>query len=113
MVENRVTPALKDTFHRVLEQKNQIYSVQSDIESRQQELGSINKDQAPIRENMKVLKGSAEEKALLQRYTRQVDSQEDRLNTPTKEIGDLEKKKSQQQLKLDAMVQEIALDESF
>jgi hypothetical protein len=113
VVENRVTPALKDAFHRVLEQKNQIYFVQSDIESRQQELGSINKDQARIRENMKVLKGSAEEKALLQRYTRQLDSQEDRLNTLSKEIGDLEKKKSQQQLKLDAMVQEIALDESF
>jgi hypothetical protein len=113
MVENRVTPALKDAFHRVLEQKNQIYFVESDIESRQQELGSINRDQARIRENMKALKGSAEEKALLQRYTKQLDSQEDRLNTLNKEVSDLQHKKSQEQLKLDAMVQEIAMDESF
>jgi hypothetical protein len=113
VIENRVTPALKDAFHRVLEQKNQIYFVQSDIESRQQELNAINKDQARVRENMKVLKGSAEEKALLQRYTKQLDSQEDRLSTLNKEISDLEQKKSQEQLKLDAMVQAMALDESF
>ena len=112
-VENRVTPALKDAFHRVLEQKNQIYFVQSDIESRQQELNAINQDQARLRENMKVLRGSAEEKALLQRYTKQLDSQEDRLTTLNQEVRDLEHKKSQKQLKLDAMVQEIALDESF
>ena len=113
LVENHVTPALQDAFHRVLEQKNQIYFVQSDIESRQRELTAINRDQARVRENMKVLKGSAEEKALLLRYTRQLDSQEDRLTTLNKEIRDLEHKKSQEQLKLEAMVQEIALDESF
>jgi hypothetical protein len=113
VVENHVTPALKDAFHRVLEQKNQIYFVQSDIESRQQELTAINRDQARVRENMKVLKGSAEEKALLLRYTKQLDSQEDRLAALNKEISELEQKKSQEQLKLDAMVQEIALDESF
>ena len=113
VVENHVTPALTDAFHRVLEQKNQIYFVQSDIESRKQELTAINRDQARVRENMKVLKGSAEERALLLRYTKQLDSQEDRLTTLNKEISDLERKKSQEQLKLDAMVQEIALDESF
>ena len=95
------------------EQKNQICLVQSDTESRQQELNAINKDQARIRENMKVLKGSAEEKALLQRYTKQLDSEEDRLTNLNQEANDLEQKKSQERLKLDAMVQEIALDESF
>jgi hypothetical protein len=62
---------------------------------------------------MKVLKGSAEEKALLQRYTRQLDSQEDRLNTLTKEISDVQEKQAQAQQQLDRMVQEITLDEHF
>jgi hypothetical protein len=112
-VENRMTPALQEAFHRVLDQKNQISRLQSDIGSRQQELNAINKDQARIRENMKALKGSAEEKALLQRYTKQLDSQEDRLNTLNKEIADLQQRQSQEQQKLDAMVQQITLDESF
>jgi predicted nucleic acid-binding Zn-ribbon protein len=113
VVENRTTPELQQAFRRVLDQKNQVYFVQSDIQSRQQELGAINKDQARIRENMKALKGSAEEKALLQRYTRQLASQEDSLNTLNKEIAELQKKQVAEQQKLDAMVQEIALDASF
>ena len=87
--------------------------MQSAIGSRQQELNAINKDQARIRENMKALKGSAEEKALLQRYTKQLDSQEDRMNTLNKEIAESQQKQAQEQQKLDEMVQQITLDESF
>ncbi len=112
-VENRMTPALQQAFRRVLDQKDAISRIQSQVESRQHELGAINKDQARIRENMKALKGSAEEKALLQRYTKQLDSQEDRLSALNKEIADLQQKQSQEQQKLDDMVQQIALDESF
>jgi hypothetical protein len=112
-VENRMTPALQEAFRRVLEQKNQISRIQSQNESCQHELNTINKDQARIRENMKALKGSAEEKALLQRYTKQLDSQEDRLNTLNKEISDLQGKQAQEQQKLDDLVQQITMDESF
>ena len=62
---------------------------------------------------MKALKGSAEEKALLQRYTRQLDSQEDRLSALTKEMSDLQEKHTQAEGQLDRMVQEITLDEHF
>ena len=41
----------------------------------------IGEDQACVRENMKALRGSADEKPLLQRYTRQLDAQETRLET--------------------------------
>ena len=59
------------------------------------------------------LQGSAEEKSLIQRYTKQLDSQEDRLNTLNKEIADLQQKQAQEQQKLDDMVQQITMDESF
>jgi hypothetical protein len=62
---------------------------------------------------MKALKGSAEEKALLQRYTRQLDSQEDRLTTLNKEISDLQEKHTLAEGQLDRMVQDITLDEHF
>ena len=62
---------------------------------------------------MKALKGSTEEKALLQRYTRQLDSQEDRLNKLTKEISDVQEKQTRAQQQLDRMVREITLDEHF
>ena len=111
--QGRITPAMQDAFRRVLDQKNQVSNLATQLQSRQQEVESITKDQARLRENMKALRGSTEEKALLQRYTRQLDSQEDRLNTLTKEISDLQEKQTQAQQQLDRMVQEITLDEHF
>ena len=113
VAENRVTPELQDAFRRVLDQKSRIAGLQAQTGMRQQELEAINRDQGRIRENMKTLKGSAEEKELVQRYTRQLNSQEDRLNTLTKEIGDLQGQQSQEQQKLEAMVQQITIDQNF
>jgi hypothetical protein len=108
-VENRLTPELQQAFHQVLDQKNRISDLQSQLANRQRELKEINDDQARIRENMKALKGSAEEKALLQRYTHQLDTQEDRLTALHKEIADLSKRKVDEQQKLDELVQHISL----
>jgi hypothetical protein len=111
--QGRISPALQDAFRRILDQKNQVGSLETQLRARQQEMEAITKDQARLRENMKALKGSSEEKALLQRYTRQLDSQEDRLNTLNKEIADLQERHTQAQQQLDQMVQQITLDESF
>ena len=109
----RITPELKEVFRRVLDQKNQVRSLETQVKSHQQELEAITRHQARLRENMKALKGSAEEKTLLQRYTRQLDAQEDRLNTLNKEISDAQEKYTHEQEKLDHMVQEITMDQSL
>jgi hypothetical protein len=111
--QRQITPAMQDAFRRVLDQKNKVDSLGTQIKARQHEVETITKDQARLRENMKALKGSAEEKALLQRYTRQLDSQEDRLNVLTKEISDLQEKQAQARNQLDQIVQQITLDENF
>jgi hypothetical protein len=111
--QRQITPAMQEAFRRVLDQKNKVDSLGTQIKARQHEVETITKDQARLRENMKALKGSAEEKALLQRYTRQLDAQEDRLNTLTKEISDLQEKQAQARNQLDQIVQQITLDESF
>jgi len=110
IAENNITPELQAAFRRVLDQKNKISDLETQIETRQKELGAINTDQARIRENMKALKGSAEEKALLLRYTKQLDSQEDRLTTLHKEIADLQQQHDAEQGKLEDMVQHITLN---
>ena len=73
----------------------------------------IEKDQARLRENMKALKGSAEERALIQRYTRELDSQEDRLAALRKEKEDLDAKAVQMQQDLETIVNQLVLDERF
>jgi hypothetical protein len=111
--QRQITPAMQDAFRRVLDQKNKVDSLGTQIKARQHEVEAITKDQARVRENMKALKGSAEEKALLQRYAHQLDTQEDRLNALNKEISDLQEKQIQARNQLDQIVQQITLDESF
>ena len=111
--QRQLTPAMQEAFRRVLEQKNKVDSLGTQIKTRQHEVETITKDQARLRENMKALKGSAEEKALLQRYAHQLDSQEDRLNKLAKEITDLQEKQNQARAQLDQIVQQITLDETF
>ena len=105
-----IPPALEETFRRVLAKKNEISQLEAQIRERQNEVNSITADQSRVRENMKALKGSAEEKALLQRYTRQLDAQEDRLATLRKELADLGDKRERAGAELDRMVQEVSLD---
>lgn len=74
---------------------------------------TIGSDQARVRENMKALKGSAEEKALLQRYAQQLNQQEDRLATLRKELADLRSQRDRLGAELDRMVGEVTLDEGM
>jgi hypothetical protein len=107
--ENVMTPELQASFRKVLDQKNQMNKLQVETEARQKELSAISTDQARIRENMKALRGSVEEKALLARYTHQLNSQEDRLSLLHKEMTDLEQRQNAERQKLDVMVQHITL----
>ena len=111
--EKTIKPALEANLRAVIGKRKEIFDVEQEMKSRQQEMEAIDKDQARLRENMKALKGSAEEKALLQRYTRQLDGQEDRLAALKKESSDLLAKRTKLQTELDVMVQEIAANETL
>jgi hypothetical protein len=111
--QQRITSAMREAFGAVLAKKNEIAALDVQMKARNKEHESINTDQARLRENMKALKGSAEEKALLQRYTRQLDQQEDRLATLQNELSDLTRRKEQAGQELDQMIQSIFVDERF
>jgi Carboxypeptidase regulatory-like domain len=111
--QKTITPGLQNAFRRILVKKNEIGVLETQISTREQEVQTINNDQGRVRENMKALKGSAEEKSLVQRYTRQLEAQEDRLATLKRELGDLNDKKDKADEGLDGIIQEISLDESL
>jgi hypothetical protein len=111
--EKTIKPPVEEALRRVIAKKNEISEVEQEMRLRQTEMEAIDKDQARLRENMKALKGSPEEKALLQRYTRQLDGQEDRLAALKKENADLQTKRAALQAQLNGMVLEIAMDETL
>jgi hypothetical protein len=110
VLEGASTPGVEGELRKVIAKKFEIAGVDQEIKSRQQELEAIEKDQARLRENMKALKGSPEEKALLQRYTRELDGQEDRLDGLRKEAGERKVKREGLQAQFDVMVQGISID---
>jgi hypothetical protein len=110
VLEGAITPGVEGELRKVIAKKFEIAGVDQEIKSRQQELEAIEKDQARLRENMKALKGSPEEKALLQRYTRELDGQEDRLDGLRKEAGERKVKREGLQAQFDVMVQGISID---
>jgi hypothetical protein len=113
VADNRITPALKDAIQRVLQKKAEIGQIEAQATGRKQQMDAIEKDQGRLRENMKALKGSAEERALIQRYTRELDSQEDKLAALRKEREDLDAKAVQMKQDLETTVNQVVLDERF
>ena len=111
--QQRITPALQQVFDRVLAQKMKVADLDQQIAERRQETDRISADQNRIRENMKALKGSAEEKALVQRYTGELNKQEDRLAAIRTELADLQQKRNEAAAELDRTVMAINMDESF
>jgi hypothetical protein len=108
--EGGIKPAVEAELRKTVGKKFEIFNVEQEIKSRQQDTELIDKDQARLRENMKALRGSPEEKALLQRYTRELDAQEDRVDGLRREISELKARRAQLQVEFDSMVMQIAID---
>jgi septal ring factor EnvC (AmiA/AmiB activator) len=59
---------------------------------------------------MKALRGSAEEKALLQRYTKQLDDQETQLEALRRTIRDTEAQRDRANDQLEKMIDELQIE---
>ena len=111
--EKSIKPELEARLRAIIAKKYEIFSVDQEIKALQTEMEGIDKDQSRLRENMKALRGSTEEKALLQRYTKQLDGQEDRLLVLQNEIKTQKLKRVALQQQLDGMVEAVAVNETL
>jgi len=101
--------ALETALRPVIAKKTEIAQLERRLQSLDTEGTTITSDQQRIRENMKALRGSAEEKQLLQRYTRQLDEQENRIDVLKQEMT----KTSQQLVKLRGELSTLITGVSF
>lgn len=108
-----INKAVEDALRKVLAQKGVISELDGKRSAHDEEMQKIFDDQQRLRENMKALKGSAEEKALLQRYTQQLNGQENRLEALRKEGEQLATQRASAQEVLDKMVQELSFEEKL
>lgn len=108
--QKSINPEVEAALRRIVEQKNRVAALEDEISRRNEEKKSIYNDQQRLRENLKALKGSPEERALTQRYTQQLADQETRLQALAKETADLQTKHDRAQEELDQMIQNLSLD---
>jgi septal ring factor EnvC (AmiA/AmiB activator) len=102
--EHSINKTIEEALRKILAQKKVIEDLEGQKSARESEAERIFDDQQRLRENLKVLKGSQEEKALVQRYTQQLNNQESRLEALQKESERLDAKVESEQAELDRMI---------
>jgi hypothetical protein len=108
-----ITPEMAQALQKIAAQKAVVSKLEQDMEDRQKDIDRIVADQARLRENMKALKGSSEEKALLQRYTGELDQQETQLDSLRKSIQSTENQRDKANDELQDMIDNIQLESTF
>jgi len=107
--EKAITPATEASLREVLKRKAEVARIADQISTRENEITQISRDQDRVRENMKSLKGSGEERQLLQRYVRQLDEQENRLDALRKELQTLMSERQKAQDELNRFIESLAV----
>ena len=108
-----ITREMAQALAKITSQKAEVAKLEEDMESRQKDIDRIVEDQGRLRENMKALRGTAEEKALVQRYTKQLDEQENELEALRKNIQATEAKRDKANAQLENMIQDLQIEASL
>jgi hypothetical protein len=108
--QKSINPDIEKALRAIVAQKNVVADLDATIKAQQRSVDQIFTDQGRLRENMKALKGSAEEKTLLQRYTRQLDEEETQLDALRKGKQVTEKEQQLANAALQKMIQDLQLD---
>ncbi|MGH9593867.1 MAG: hypothetical protein ACRD5L_12310, partial [Bryobacteraceae bacterium] len=108
--QRALTPELEKALREILAQKDAVAKLDAEIKTKQADVDRIVNDQERLRENMKALKGTPEEKALILRYTGELNDQETQLAAMRKDIAGVESKRSQAQQELDATIEHLTFD---
>ena len=108
----KASPAVLAALQPVFDAHNAVVALDQQITVRTNEVAEITKDQDRLRENMKALKGTAEERALLQRYTGELNQQEDRLAALRTQLADLHKQREAADADFQVKLNAVAIDET-
>lgn len=110
LTQKSINPEIEKALRAIVAQKNVVADFDAKIKAQQKTIDQIFTDQGRLRENMKALKGSSEERALLQRYTKQLDEEETQLDALRKTKEDTEAQQKLANSVLQNMIKELQMD---
>ena len=104
LVAGASSDALQRALAPLLAKRSELAGIERQLGNLETQLKAIVDDQQRLRENMKALRGSSEEKQLLQRYTRQLDDQENKLEALRREIASTTGRRDAVQQELNTLI---------
>jgi hypothetical protein len=107
---NYLTPEMKQSLEGVTELKAQVAATSREVAEKQGEINTITKDQERMRENLRALGKTDEEKQLVQRYVAKIAQGEDQLERLRQEEKKLQDQRNNLQRQLDERVKKLAMD---
>ena len=110
LAQKMINPAIEQALRKVMAQKNSVAAIEAETAARKSKITGISEDQQRVRENMKALKGSVEEKALVARYVRELNEQEDRVQALQHEVAELQLKREAAQKTLSEMIESLQME---
>jgi len=111
--ERSISPTVEEALRGVFRQSDAVESLEAQHQEREDEIRKIYDDQQRIRENLKALTDSANEKALVQRYTKQLDDQENRLDALRRESAQIQTQIDDANQALEKTIQSLSFDEKL
>ncbi len=103
--DNHADPAVLGQLEPVFAAQRAVAGLDTQIRAKETQISTTEADGKRVRENLQVLKGSAEERALARRYTAELNAEEDQLASLRKELAGLQ---AQRETAEAALSQQIA-----
>ena len=93
--------------------KRAVAALDAQIREKQDAINQLVNDQKRLRDNLSALKGSAEERSLVKRYTTELNAQEDTLATLRRDLAGLQQQRQAADADLNNKIEALTLDEKI
>ncbi|HVH89447.1 MAG TPA: DUF4139 domain-containing protein, partial [Terriglobales bacterium] len=104
-----VNDKIENALRPIIEQKNEVAGYDQKIASTKNKISAIFDDQKRLRENLAALKGGVEVRSLAERYTGELNREEDELATLRKDLVQLQVQHETANQKLNEMMEKLEL----
>lgn len=107
---NYIDASTRVMLEKIIDLKSRMAAAESRLETVNQEVEEIGKDQERLRDNIKALTATAEAKQLISRYVTKADTQETRLEQLNQEKRTINEELARLQTELEGLVRSLAID---
>jgi chromosome segregation ATPase len=105
-----LSPAAQQSLQTIRAKKAELHAIAQAQQARNHEVDSIGEDQGRVRENLKAVQAASGDKSLVARYTKQLATEEDRLEVLRRESKDADAQLKATQAEVESLIRALNVD---